>query len=160
MKQAYRTKGHRFLELATWILWLIGLLIAIHGIRTLPDEIATHFALDGTPDGYGSPASLLILPVLMAFCLGLICIVANAVPPEYWNMPFSVTKGCERAVYGDMLTMVHAIGAEIAGFTVYSQIKSYQQSGTGILTAVGILFAALAVTIVLQCRRASRHNKG
>ena len=28
MKQAYRTKGHRFLELATWILWLIGLLIA------------------------------------------------------------------------------------------------------------------------------------
>lgn len=42
MKTGYRTHLHRVLELAAWLALLASLLIAVYGIRTLPEEIATH----------------------------------------------------------------------------------------------------------------------
>lgn len=150
---------HHVLEITAWLLWIASLLVAVYGIRTLPDEIATHFALDGTPDGYGSPTALLVSPLLMLPCLALVSVVVHAVKPEFWNMPFRVREECKQRVYRDMMTMMCAIEAEIAAFTLYAQVKSYNQSGTGVLAAVGGLTIALAATILGMCIRAHRHNR-
>ena len=159
MKTGYRTHLHRVLELAAWLALLASLLIAVYGIRTLPEEIATHFALDGTPDGYGSPTTLLLLPLMMTPCLGIISVIAHFVDPSCYNMPFAVKEERKAYVYADMLTMLHAVELEIAVFTLYSQSLSYQQSGKGILPAVGLLMAVFAVTIIGLCLRACRHNR-
>ena len=47
-----RTKRHTVLEMLAWLLLLASYGIAIYGMRHLPKTIATHYALDGTPDGY------------------------------------------------------------------------------------------------------------
>ncbi|MCI6927246.1 MULTISPECIES: DUF1648 domain-containing protein [Butyricicoccus] len=159
MKTGYRTRLHRILELGAWLILLASLLVAVYGVRTLPEEIATHFALDGTPDGYGSPAILFLTPLLMVPCLGIVSLIAHLVDPAQWNMPFAVREERKAPVYGDILTMLHAIQLEIAGFSLYMQVKSYQQSGDGLVLATVLLTAALAVTIIGLCILAYRHNR-
>lgn len=159
MKTGYRTRLHRILELGAWLILLASLLVAVYGVRTLPEEIATHFALDGTPDGYGSPAILFLTPLLMVPCLGIVSLIAHLVDPAQWNMPFAVREERKAYVYADMLTMLHAIQLEIAGFSLYMQVKSYQQSGDGLVLATVLLTAALAVTIIGLCILAYRHNR-
>lgn len=155
----YRTRLHVVLEVLAWLALLLCLAVAVYGMCTLPEEIATHFTWDGTPDGYGSPTSLLVLPLTMIPCLGIISLIAHFVSPDFWNTPFEVKEVCKPLVYGDLTTMLHAVQLEIASFSLYSQMKSYQQSGTGMLLATGILMAALAVTIIGLSLRAYRHNR-
>lgn len=159
MKTGYRTRLHRILELGAWLILLASLLVAVYGVRTLPEEIATHFALDGTPDGYGSPAILFLTPLLMVPCLGIVSLIAHLVDPAQWNMPFAVREERKAPVYGDILTMIHAVQLEIAIFTLYMQICCYQQKGGGMLPASVLLMAVLAVTIIGLCFRAYRHNR-
>ena len=159
MKTGYRTRLHRILELGAWLILLASLLVAVYGVRTLPEEIATHFALDGTPDGYGSPAILFLTPPLIVPCLGIVTLMAHLVDPAQWKMPLAVKEECKAYVYADMLTMLHAIQLEIAGFSLYMQVKSYQQSGDGLVLATVLLTAALAVTIIGLCILAYRHHR-
>lgn len=159
MNKGYRTRLHRILELAAWMALLASLLVAVYGICTLPEEIATHFSLDSTPDGYGSSGTLLLFPLLMVPCLGIISLIAHMVDPTCWNMPFEVKEACKTEVYGDMLTLLHAIQLEIAGFMLFTEIQCYRQSGKGMLPAVVLLTAAMAVTIIGLCILAYRHNR-
>ena len=159
MNTGYRTWLHRVLELAAWLALLASLLVAVYGIRTLPEEIATHYALDGTPDGYGSSGILLLFPLLMVPCLGIVSLIAHLVDPVCWNMPFEVKEACKTEVYGDILTMLHAIQLEIAGFMLFTEILCYRQSGRGFLLATILLMIALAVTIIGLCILAYRHNR-
>ncbi|MGN1014363.1 MAG: DUF1648 domain-containing protein [Butyricicoccus sp.] len=159
MQRNARTRLHRILETAAWLLWLASFGIAIYAIATLPDTIATHFTLDGTVDGYGSPSSLLLLPIIMLFAMGTISLVVRLVPPENWNTPFVVREECKEAVYRTVATMLYALELEIAGFTLYSQLKSYYQSGTGVIAAMLVWFALLTVTIVGLSVKAYRINQ-
>lgn len=159
MNKTLFTRTHRVLFAAAWLLLLASFAAALYGMRTLPDTIATHFTLDGTPDGYGSPSTLLFLPVIMAVCLGVISLVAHAIPPEQWNIPFSVPQPCRTAVWQDMLLMAAALELEIGAFTLYSTLESlHQRAGRPILTCV-ILLVVLALTVLLTLRRARRHSR-
>ena len=160
MRQNTRTRLHRGLDTAAWLLWLASFGLAIYAMCTLPDTIATHFAMDGTVDGYGSPSALLILPIIMLLSMGGISLVARLVPPACWNTPFQVWEEHKEAVHRDMATLLYAIELEIAGFTLYAQIKSYCQSGTGVIAAMVVFFAVLGLTIVGLSWKAYRDNKG
>lgn len=155
----YRTRLHIILEIATWLILLFTLLIAIYGIKTLPETIATHYNAAGEVDGYGSPASLLINPLLTVLPLGIISLVVHFVRPEFWNTPFEVKKENAAAVYRDMITMMLLVQAEIAAFMLYSQIKSFLQDGAEMLAATGLFMVALFATIIVMSLRAWRHNR-
>lgn len=159
MKSCYTSLTQRVLEIAAWLFWAASLAVAIYGMQVLPSRIATHFGLNGTPDGYGSPASLLLLPIIMAPSLGLLSLVAHFLNPECYNMPFKVREENKIPVYRCILTMLYAIELEISIFTFYTQIKSYDQSGKGILAPLGVFIAAMAVTILYACKMASRYNQ-
>ena len=152
-KKEYMTKIHKIIELGAWICWMLSLVIAIYGTCTLPNTIATHFTI------YGSPGALLILPIIMFFCLGICSLVIHLVKPEYWNIPFQVKEKNKVSVYKNMLLIVVLLELEIAIFTLYSEIRSYQQSGKGMLGAVGIFMIFLAVTIVSLCIKAYKQNQ-
>lgn len=158
-KKEYMTKIHKIIELGAWICWMLSLVIAIYGTCTLPNTIATHFTIYGEADGYGSPGALLILPIIMFFCLGICSLVIHLVKPEYWNIPFQVKEKNKVSVYKNMLLIVVLLELEIAIFTLYSEIRSYQQSGKGMLGAVGIFMIFLAVTIVSLCIKAYKQNQ-
>ncbi|MDD3218581.1 MAG: DUF1648 domain-containing protein [Lachnospiraceae bacterium] len=154
-----RTKMHVVLEVAAWGIMLGCVWIAVYGVLTLPDSIAVHFALDGMPDRYGSPGSLFVLPLLMIFSLSIVSLVSHFVRPESWNMPFRVEERNRIVVYRKIFSMVYWVELEIALFTFYVQIKSFQQDGTGALTAVIIFMIVLVFTIISFSWWAGVENK-
>lgn len=155
----YRTRVHVVLEVAAWLMLLLALLLAVYGIQTLPETIATHYNAAGEVDGYGSPATLLILPIMMILSIGLISLIVHFVRPEYWNTPFRVKKQNATAVYRDLMTMMCLVELEISAFTLYLQIKSFLQEGRGMLIATGLFLMIMFATIIIMSLCAWQHNK-
>lgn len=154
-----RTKQHTVLEMLAWLLLLASYGIAIYGMRHLPESIATHYALDGTPDGYGSPGSLLILPIIITIALGTVSLVAHFVPVDMLNVPFEMQEKNQTQVYQTILSMLHALQIEIGAYTLYMTIMSYRQDGRYAILSLVIFLAVLGATTVGATVRAYHINQ-
>lgn len=60
-------------------------LVPLAAMSSLPEEIPIHFDLSGNPDGYGSRATLWLLPVIATF-LGFLAIALLQYPSSF-NVP-------------------------------------------------------------------------
>lgn len=154
-----RTKRHTVLEMLAWLLLLASYGIAIYGMRHLPESIATHYALDGAPDGYGSPGSLLILPIIITIALGTVSLVAHFVPVDMLNVPFEMQKKNQTQVYQTIISMLHALQIEIGAYTLYMTIMSYRQDGRHAILSLVIFLAVLGATTVGATVRAYHINQ-
>lgn len=154
-----RTKRHMVLEMLAWLLLLTSYGIAIYGMRHLPESIATHYALDGAPDGYGSPGSLLILPIIITIALGIVSLVAHFVPVDMLNVPFEMQEKNQTWVYQTILSMLHALQIEIGAYTLYMTIMSYRQDGRYAILSLVIFLAVLGATTVGATVRAYHINQ-
>lgn len=152
-----RTKQHNIMEAVAWLAVLVCFGIAIYGIATLPDEIATHFTFRGEPDGYGSPTRLLILPVIMLSVDGVLSIVAHVVSPRHWNTPTAVTRDNSGAVYRALLTMTHLLQLEVSLWALFMESMSYLQNGF-VLVPTLVFFVIFTVTIFGMVARMYRQN--
>lgn len=157
----YFTPLHYVLEFASFACLIACFVLAVIAIRTFPDTIPTHFTIDGTPDGYGSPASLVILPSIMLPVTLLLSLIARIVPAKYWNTPFQVNSSPEiaRAVYRKILTLEYLVQFEISVYTLWAQIQSFRLSGKGVLLACGLLMIVLIISIAVPVVQAYRINK-
>lgn len=88
----YGTRLHKMMEIFSWVILLISFLIAIYGIFVLPDTIAAHYNMRGEVDGYGSPAILLLMPILMGICLMIMSLCVHLVNPENWSTLVEVRR--------------------------------------------------------------------
>lgn len=154
-----RTKRHTVLEVLAWLLLLTSYGIAIYGMRHLPESIATHYALDGAPDGYGSPGSLLILPIIITIALGIVSLVAHFVPVDMLNVPFEMQEKNQTQVYQTIISMLHALQIEIGAYTLYMTIMSYRQDGRYAILSLVIFLAVLGATTVGATVRAYHINQ-
>ena len=85
-------RSHRILILITSLITLLPILIGILCWDRLPDTIATHFASDGTPNGFSSktftvvgiPAFILAAHILCAFC--------TAIDPKHKNISLKMYR--------------------------------------------------------------------
>lgn len=154
-----RTKRHTVLEMLAWLLLLTSYGIAIYGMRHLPESIATHYALDGAPDGYGSPGSLLILPIIITIALGTVSLVAHFVPVDMLNVPFEMQEKNQTQVYQTIISMLHALQIEIGAYTLYMTIMSYRQDGRYVILSLVIFLAVLGATTVGATVRAYHINQ-
>lgn len=154
-----RTKRHTVLEMLAWLLLLASYGIAIYGMRHLPESIATHYALDGAPDGYGSPGSLLILPIIITIALGTVSLVAHFVPVDMLNVPFEMQEKNQTQVYQTIISMLHALQIEIGAYTLYMTIMSYRQDGRYAILSLVIFLAVLGATTVGATVRAYYINQ-
>ena len=154
-----RTKRHTVLEMLAWLFLLASYGIAIYGMRHLPESIATHYALDGAPDGYGSPGSLLILPIIITIALGIVSLVAHFVPVDMLNVPFEMQEKNQTQVYQTIISMLHALQIEIGAYTLYMTIMSYRQDGRYAILSLVIFLAVLGATTVGATVRAYHINQ-
>lgn len=154
-----RTTRHTVLEMLAWLLLLASYGIAIYGMRHLPESIATHYALDGAPDGYGSPGSLLILPIIITIALGTVSLVAHFVPVDMLNVPFEMQEKNQTQVYQTIISMLHALQIEIGAYTLYMTIMSYRQDGRYAILSLVIFLAVLGATTVGATVRAYHINQ-
>lgn len=154
-----RTKRHTVLEMLAWLLLLASYGIAIYGMRHLPESIATHYALDGAPDGYGSPGSLLILPIIITIASGIVSLVAHFVPVDMLNVPFEMQEKNQTQVHQTIISMLHALQIEIGAYTLYMTIMSYRQDGRYAILSLVIFLAVLGATTVGATVRAYHINQ-
>lgn len=157
-KNKIYSPGCMALEITAWILMALSYAIAIYGMNTLPGEIATHFDGSGHADGYGSPATLLIVPIIITFVTGLMSLILHCLPYDCFNIPFKVREENSDSVYRIMVNMMVWLELLAAIFSVLATLFSYMQSGKLIVVFSIIYFAAIAIVIVAGMMAAKKVN--
>jgi uncharacterized membrane protein len=84
MRKVLEAIGIACLAVLFWITYS-----ALHGPEKLPNRIPTHFDLAGNPNGWGSPATLLLVPGLAVVLYLAISVVSMF--PGAFNFPVRVT---------------------------------------------------------------------
>ncbi len=159
MAKPYITKKHCIIEIVSYVLMLAAFIIAIVGMVVLPEEIATHFDGAGNVDGYGSPAVLIMLPIIMLVCNGVTSLILHLLPPDAWNTPCKIQPGQEVVVYRDMASMLVWMELQISAFTLFDTIMTYRQSGKMILVGAIVFGVVLTLTIIYEIIMIVRHSK-
>ena len=105
------------ITLAAMVYITIG---AFYGPTRLPDRIPTHFNAAGRPDGYGSPAMLLVFPVIATVIYLLMTLVSRF--PAAFNFPVRVTPLNRQRLEELALRMIAWLKTEVVVF--FSLIES------------------------------------
>ena len=118
---------------------------ALDGPNRLPDRIPTHFDLAGNPDGWGSPRTLLVLPVIALVLYLVITLVALF--PSVFNYPVRVTAENRARLEELALGMIAWLKAELVCFFTGLQwaIAAAVRNGRGTLPP----WAPLPVLVVI-----------
>ncbi len=107
MRKVLEGVGLGALALLIWITY-----DALAGPSHLPDRIPTHFDAAGNANGWGSPATLLLLPILAVGLYLLITVVSMF--PASFNYPVRVTAENRERLQGLTLNMVTWLKTELA----------------------------------------------
>lgn len=158
MKKMYPSNLHRFVEFSAFIVLIISFFIAVYGMNTLPDNIAIHFDIHGNPDGYGSPKTLILTSILMCIPMGIMSICAHFVDVECMNLTFKLSKINKAEVRKSVQLMMYLLELEFSVFGLFITLKSYNQSGSGIFSAVFVLIVIMTATIVWGMKDSKRKN--
>lgn len=76
----------------TSIITLLPIVVGVILWDNLPDSIATHFGMDGTPNGWSSKAFTVYgIPVILCF-FHLLCLGITSVDPKFENMSDKLYK--------------------------------------------------------------------
>ena len=117
-----------------WMGWLTW--SALAGPNPLPGRIPTHFNAAGNPDGWGTPAMLLLLP-LVGFALYAIITVVSRFPSAF-NYPVRIRPQVRQQVESLTLNMIGWIKAETGSFPLaIMPIAALAAAGTVAVLLVG-----------------------
>ncbi len=121
--------GLAMLAVLCWITWQ-----ALYGPNRLPARIPTHFDAAGTPNGWGPPSTLLLLPAMALVIYALIAVVSLF--PSAFNYPVRVTPENRPRLQALSLQMVAWLMFDLACFFTWLQwsILNTVRSGQGRLS--------------------------
>lgn len=139
-------RGARITEALAWICAIASLVITVVRIPQLPDTIPTHFDINGIPNGWGSPASLLALPIIILIANAIISLVVHAVDPKYWNRPGILQPGKEQAWYKASARGCTWTELECAAFMLLMQLELLEGRSSAVIPLAIALLIALGVT--------------
>jgi uncharacterized membrane protein len=118
---------------------------ALHGPNSLPSRIPTHFNAQGQADGWGSPASLWLLPAVAVALYLVISVVAMF--PAAFNLPGRPTGALRARLEAITLKMISWIKAELACLFLFIQWSILQsvRNGQGIMPPLIVPFFLVIV---------------
>lgn len=79
-------RKHRVLIIITSFITLLPILIGILCWNRLPDTIATHFASDGTPNGFSSKTFTVLGIPAFIFAAHILCAFCTSIDPKHKNI--------------------------------------------------------------------------
>ena len=159
MRKAYIRPHHLIIQGLSILAMLISFIYAMVIALTVKGEVSTHVNVVGEIDGYGSPATILLLPSIMIVMLVVMLLVLHKTSPKSWNMPFRVSEERQIIVYSDMSLMMSLICLESGIFTLIETLTYINNIVSGFAIAM-IYTAALLITVLVITIAAARHNKG
>jgi uncharacterized membrane protein len=145
-----------------WIIEFIGLsgvilliALALYYLPRLPEKIPIHFNGAGTPDGFGSKASVWIIPVTGVCMYFLLTVLAFF--PQIYNFPVKITQGNAFVQYRLATRFIRILKTLLLVLFVYLNYKSletamHKASGLGkafMPAFLLIVFGAIIFYIVL-----------
>lgn len=158
MRNAYIKMHHIIFEALGVLCAVISLIYMAIKVASLEGPVPTHFGFDGKPDGYGEPATLLLVPVIMLVVILTMALISSLSSPRKWNLPVRPKEGREALVYSDM-TLMLAILCGISGlYTLLLSISLLSSSEPSILISA-LYFLAILVDVVVCSVMAVAHNK-
>lgn len=132
--------------------------LALFGDQKLPDRIAIHFDAAGNPDGWSSPAMLLLLPSVAVINYLLLTVVTKF--PSAFNYPVRVTVANRLRLQALALDMIAWLKAEIVCLFarmqwVTIQVARHPEQGTlpsMMPVALVVVFATVTFYIAAMFR--------
>ena len=120
MRKTLKVIGLGMLAVIYWITWT-----ALNGPDRLPARIPTHFDISGNPNGWGSPNTLLLIPIVATGMYLLITVLAS-IPTTRVNLPVRVTAANLPFIQEQTRDMVSWIKVEMICLFTYVQISIIQ----------------------------------
>jgi len=149
-----------FYEIGGWILLLTLWIYIFLQYKNLPISIPTHFALDGTPDGYSNKENIFLLPAIITILFSLMTILNNF--PHIYRYMVTITPINARQNYlmaTKKVRFLKFILVILFCFISFQSIRvALNQSeglGKGLLPAILIIFIIITF---LTLFRAARHT--
>lgn len=156
--------NRRYISLPQVIVEIVGLIVllasfgcAFYIMATTDGQIPTHYAFDGTVDGYGSPAVLFIVPgasllvnIIMTFCVH----ISN---PAKWNLPFKLKGENAILVYHDLVWMYVLMELEMALMSL-GMVLTMPKSGGSTMIISMTLVVFIMITAFVPLHIARKHN--
>ena len=152
------------IEIAALVALAVLLFIAasaLFGPARLTQQIPTHFGIDGRPDGWGSPWSLLSLPIAALLIYLLMTVVARF--PAAFNFPVRVTPANRAGLESLALDMISWLKLEVVCLFAWIEHIAVQAAriGQGSISplfmpiTLGVVFATI-IWYFVAMRRAGR----
>lgn len=158
MGKPYIRIRHIVVEIVSFVFLLASVIFAVIKAASIEGEIPTHYNLQGEIDGYGSPYTMLVLPIIMLLTFILISLVVHLVPMRYWNMPVKVKPERALVVYGDMVMMLLIMELLSGIYTLFETILFVDAEHSS--RAITFVYIALLFgDIVVQIIRVINHNR-
>lgn len=126
MNRSFITKKVIITEIIGYALIIISLIAGIVEIVTAPGEVPINYNFKGEVTRYGSPAFLLIMPIVMFFVDLTVSACLHLLPPSSWNMPVKVKPERAFKVYEDVALMLASLICLFAFFclgTIFFYMK-------------------------------------
>ncbi len=158
MNKPYIKISHVIVEIAGYLFLLASIIFALIKAASIEGEIPTHYNLQGEIDGYGSPYTLLVLPLIMLPTFILLSLVVHLVSVRHWNMPFTVKPENAITVYSDMAMMIPIMQLLSGIYTLFETIL-FADPNHGSLSITIVYVALLFIAIIVQLVLATRHNR-
>lgn len=155
----YMRPYHWVLEGLSIVLGIAAIVAALVGRSKLPDQVPTHWDFQGNPNGYGSPSTFVLFPVIMLLVILTTSLILHFVDIEHWNMPFQVKTGRKVPVARALMTSLFGMNVELGAFSLWFTLRTVSQAMTGTVAAMVLFVAALSLTLLLGIGIAAMRNK-
>ncbi|MBQ8469021.1 MAG: DUF1648 domain-containing protein [Clostridia bacterium] len=156
---AYLRPYHWVLEALAVLLGLAAVVVALVGRSKLPADVPTHWDFQGNPDGYGSPTTFLLFPVIMLLAILATSAIIHVVDVSRWNMPFQIKPGRKVPVARTFIALLLAMNIEFGAFSLWFTLRTVQLNMEGTAGGIVAFVVALTVTLIAGIVLATMRNR-
>lgn len=155
MNKPYITLKVFIIEIISWVLYLGSLVFAIYKAANTEGLIPVKFSATGEILRYGSPWTIVLMPVLMLFTGVVLSVVLHFLPASAWNMPVKVKPEKALKLYIAVAYMLALLNLEFAVFTALSTVFFAKGDSFMMFAAIGLcvlMFATIGIVIAYIVR--------
>ncbi len=156
---AYFRPYHWVLEGLSVLLALAALVAAIVGRSSMPEQVPTHWDFHGNPNGWGSPNSFLLFPIIMLLVILTTSLIIHSLDIPQWNMPFKLNPARQLPVGRAFITTLLAVNLELGAFTLWFTLQTIRQDMTGTAAFITIFVVVLMLTLAIGTALSYLRNK-
>lgn len=159
MNKPYIKLNHVIIEIISFVSMLIALIYAIIMSATIEGEIPTHWVAGNQIDGYGSPGTLLMMPIMMLITVAPIALIVHFLPADMWNLPAKPKPGKEILMYQNCVLMIVIMELIMGLYTLVFTIAFRYALGDLMFNITFAMLALLFGDIIVMLIKAYKDNK-